>query len=55
MASMFGPLAIILVLVVGIPVAVIMSCAVIAALLGYFVKDDVDRTYAGSELLETNY
>ncbi len=54
MTVMFGPVAIIVVLVVGIPVGVIVSCAVIAALLGYFVKDDVDRTHAGSELLDTN-
>lgn len=51
---MIGPAIIIVVLVVGIPVGVIMSGAVGAAVLGWLVKDDVDRTHEGSELLETN-
>ena len=35
-----------------IPVAVIMTGAVIAGLLGFFVKKDVDSSYEGSEYLE---
>jgi len=51
---MIGPAAIIIVLVVAIPVAVLMSGGVLAGVLGFFLKDDVDRSNAGSELLETN-
>jgi len=51
---MFGPIAIVIVLVVALPVAVLMSGAVGAALLGGVLKSDVDRSHEGSELLETN-
>lgn len=51
---MFEVVAIIVVLVVAIPVGVLMSGAVAAAILGGLVKADVDHSHAGSELLETN-
>lgn len=51
---MLGPLVIVLVLCIGIPVAVMLSGAVGAGLLGFFLKDSVDRDHEGSELLETN-
>lgn len=51
---MFGPIAIIIVLLVGIPVGVMMSGAVGAAILGWVLNDEVDRLNEGSELLETN-
>ncbi len=51
---MVGPIIIIAVLVIGIPVSVLVSGAVVSALLGYFIKADVDQTHEGSELLETN-
>lgn len=51
---MIGPAIIVVVLVVGIPVGVLISTGVLAAVLGYFVNDDVDRSHEGSELLETN-
>jgi len=35
-----------------IPVAVIMTGAVIAGLLGFFVKKDVDGSFEGTEYLE---
>ena len=35
-----------------IPVAVIMTGALVAGLLGYFVKKDVDSSFEGSEYLE---
>ena len=54
MVPMFGVIAIIVVLVVAIPVGVLMSGAIAAALLGGLVKADVDRSHEGSELLETN-
>jgi len=49
-----GPIIIVIVLVVVMPVSVLMSGAVASALLGFLVKDDVDRSHEGSELLETN-
>jgi hypothetical protein len=52
--GVIGPIIIVVVLVVALPVAVLMSGALGAALLGFLVKDDVDRSHEGSELLETN-
>jgi hypothetical protein len=49
-----GPVLIVIVLVVAIPVGVVVSGAAAAAVLGFLVKDEVDRNHAGSELLETN-
>lgn len=49
-----GPVLIVIVVVVAIPVGVLVSGAVAAGLLGFLVKDEVDRNHAGSELLETN-
>lgn len=54
MGSMWGPLLIVLVLCIGIPVAVMMSGAVAAGLLGFFTQSAVDHDHEGSELLETN-
>ena len=51
---MLGPILIIAILVVIMPVGVLMSGAVASALLGFLVNDDVDRSHEGSELLETN-
>ena len=51
---MLGPIIIIAILVVIMPVGVLMSGAVASALLGFLVNDDVDRSHEGSELLETN-
>jgi hypothetical protein len=49
-----GALIIIVVLVVVIPPLVVMSCAAIAAGLGWLVKTDVDEANEGSELLDLN-
>jgi hypothetical protein len=46
-----GAIVIALVLLL-IPVAVIMTGALGAALIGHFVKDDVDREYVDSEYLD---
>mgnify|MGYP000917272009 CR=1 FL=1 len=54
MAGMWGPLVIVIVLIVAIPVGVLMSGAVAAAGLGWLVNDSVDREHEGSELLDTN-
>lgn len=51
---MFGPIAIIFILIVGIPVSVMVSGAAAAAIIGWLVSDDVNRLHEGSELLETN-
>lgn len=55
MGSMVGPIIIVVVLLIAIPVGVIMSGGVVAALLGALVKSDVDRSHEGSELLESNF
>jgi len=44
-----------LVLLVVLPVGFLMSTAVAAALIGFLLKDDVEKNNAGSELLSTNY
>lgn len=47
-----GPFLVIVALVVVIPVGVMLTCAVIAAVLGATLKHDVDAHYEGSEYLE---
>jgi len=54
MAGMVGVLIIIGILVVAMPVGVLISGGVGAALLGGLIKADVDRSHEGSELLESN-
>jgi hypothetical protein len=49
---MLGAAIIVVVLVVAIPVAVLMSGALGAAVLGWLVKTDVDASHEGSELLD---
>lgn len=51
---MVGPAIIVIVLIVAIPVGVLVSGGFAAAVLGFLVKDEVDRSHEGSELLETN-
>lgn len=51
---MVGPAIIVIVLIVAIPVAVMVSGGAVAAVLGFLVKDEVDRSNEGSELLDTN-
>ena len=48
---MVGAVLMILLLVVVIPVGILMSGALAAALLGGFLKKDVDNAHEGSELL----
>ncbi len=43
---------IVFVLVLAIPVAVLMGTSLIAVVLGWLTKDDVDRRYEGSEYLD---
>lgn len=49
-----GVVAIVIALLL-IPVLVIMSGALVAALLGWSLNDDVNINHEGSELIETNY
>ncbi len=49
---MVGGIIIVVVLLVVFPVAVMMSMAVVAALLGSATKNAVDSDHADSELLE---
>ena len=49
--SMIGAVLMILLLVVVMPVGILMSGALAAALLGGFLKKDVDNAHEGSELL----
>lgn len=51
---MAGAILIAVVLVVVIPVAVCMSGAVAAALLGWSLIEDADARYEGSELIAIN-
>jgi hypothetical protein len=49
---MLGAVLMILLLVVVMPVGILMTGALAAALLGGILKKDVDATHAGSELLD---
>ena len=51
---MLGGIIIAVVLVVAIPVAVMMSGSVVAALLGWALKDDAEERNEGSELIALN-
>ena len=46
--------AIAIVLVIVIPVSVLMSGSVGAAIIGWFLRDDADRSHEGSELVDLN-
>ena len=52
---MLGPIIIIAVLLVIIPVGFLMSTSVAAGVLGFLLKDDAEKRHAGSELVDTNY
>ncbi|MDH3301564.1 MAG: hypothetical protein OES24_13760 [Acidimicrobiia bacterium] len=52
---MLGPIIIVLVLVVVIPVGFLMSTSIAAAAMGYLLKDNAEKANADSELLATNY
>lgn len=47
-----GPAIIAFVLLVFIPVSVMMTGGILAGILGYFIKEDVDEDYEGTEYLE---
>ena len=47
-----GPAIIVIVLVVAIPVGVLISGGVMAAVLGTFLRNDADTRYEGTEYVE---
>lgn len=51
---MLGGLIIAVVLFVVIPVGVLMTCAAIAAGLGWALRADVEQSHEGSELIDIN-
>ncbi len=51
---MLGGIIIVFVLVIGIPVAVMMTGPVIAAALGWTLKEDGEARNEGSELIALN-
>ena len=51
---MAGAVIIVVVLVVLIPVAVIMTGAIVAGILGWALKESGDATHEGSELIDLN-
>lgn len=53
-AAMIGPIIIVVALLVVIPVGVIMSGGVLAGIISYFLKEEVDKANPGSELIDLN-
>lgn len=51
---MIGAAIIVVVVVIAIPVAVLMSGSIGAAIIGFFVQKDADERAEGSELLDLN-
>ena len=51
---MAGAILMVIVLVLVIPVAVLVTGAVVAALLGWSLKDDAEARNEGSELIDLN-
>ena len=51
---MLGVVIIVVVLVVAIPVGMLVSGGVAAGVLGFFLKDIVERDHEGSELVDLN-
>lgn len=49
-----GALVIAVIILVVIPVAVILTGAVVAAILGWSLKDNAEATHEGSELIDLN-
>ena len=54
MEPMIGAVIIVVVLLVAIPVGVMMSGGIGAAIIGHFVRTDADARNEGSELLDLN-
>ena len=51
---MLGPLLLAVVIFVVIPVSVMMSLGVVAAILSWALTDNAEATHEGSELIDLN-
>lgn len=51
---MLGAIPLLIALLIVIPVSVLLSGAVVAAVLGWRLKDDAEERHAGSELVDLN-
>ena len=51
---MIGPVITVIAIVIAVPVAVLMSGAVASLIMGYFLRDDAEARYEGSELIDLN-
>jgi hypothetical protein len=51
---MLGALILAVVILVVLPVTVMLSLGVVAALLGWALKDNGEATHEGSELIDLN-
>lgn len=51
---MIGPVLTVIAIVIVVPVSVLMSGALASAIMGYFLRDDAEERYEGSELIELN-
>ena len=49
---MLGALIVAFIIVIGIPVAVCMTGAVVAGILGWAAKEDAEARHEGSELID---
>jgi hypothetical protein len=49
---MLGPIVLVVILLVAIPVSVMMTGAVVAGLLGWTLKENGEATHEGSELID---
>ena len=47
-----GPVIIVIVLVIAIPVGVLISGGVMAGILGTFLRNDADTRYEGTEYID---
>jgi hypothetical protein len=49
-----GPALIVFALLIALPVGTLVGGAVLAVILGFLLKTEVDQEHEGSELLELN-
>ena len=51
---MLGAVIIVIVVVIALPVGMLMSGGVAAAVIGHFLKEEGEASHPGSELIELN-
>ena len=51
---MIGAIILAIVIVIAIPVGVLMSGGVAAAIIGHFLKEEGEASHPGSELIDLN-